>query len=217
MTDRIVVLSWRALLSAARTPAVWIAMGVHIAFFLLYVLNWGAGIPLVGARSVLEQFVTVQWIVLGVSLPWVAARSGAAGRRDDVAQLAAIARVSPSAIVVASVASLAVVLLALALVGLPFALLARQISAVSLAGLWRMQMPLYALSLYAAPVTAACMLVVASRFTAWMTASALTIAAMLAVPPGLAGAVVLVTLGAVVTAMLVSGADRRYWYLSEQA
>jgi hypothetical protein len=37
------------------------------------------------------------------------------------------------------------------------------------------------------------------------------------VPQGLAGAAVLAALGAGVGAVLVSGADRRLWYLSEHA
>jgi hypothetical protein len=67
----------RALLNAARTPAVWIAIGAQIVFLSLYLLVWGDGIPLVGARPVLDQFATTQWILLGVLLPWAAARTGA--------------------------------------------------------------------------------------------------------------------------------------------
>lgn len=218
MTDRrVLVLAWRALLAAARTPPLWAAVAVQIAFFAAYLLQWGTGIPLVGARPVLEQFASVQWFFLGLALPWAAVRSGAACRRDEVAQLAAFGSVLPSSIVSASVAALAVLLLATAAAGLPFALLAQQISALPAADLWRAQLPLYALSLYAAPIAAACMLVVANRYMAWMLATALTMAAMFAVPPGLAGVAVLVTVAAAVTAMLVSSADRRFWYLSEQA
>jgi hypothetical protein len=217
VTDRrILVLAWRALLTAARTPALWAAVGVQIAFYAVYMLQWGTGLPLAGARTALDQFATVQWVFLGLALPWTAARSGAGWRRDDVAQLAALGGVPPSSIVTATVGALAVVLLATAIAGLPFALLAQQISALPSADLWRTQLPLYALSLFTAPVAAACMLVVAGRYTAWLIATALTIVAMLAVPPGLAGDAVLVTAGAAVAAMLVSGADQRFWYLSEQ-
>ena len=218
MTERpLTTLVWRALLGAGRTPAVWMAMGVQIAFLSLYMLVWGDGLPLVGARPVLEQFATTQWIFLGLALPWVAARSGAAWRRDEVAQLAALGAVQPSSIVTASVAALAVLLLATAAVGLPFAVLAQQISALRLMELWRTQLPLYALSLCAAAVTATCMLVVANPLLAWTTATGVTCGVMIAVPPGLAGAVVLAALGAAIGVALVSGADRRFWYLSEQA
>jgi hypothetical protein len=218
VTDRrILALAWRALLAAARTPPLWIAVGAQVAFFAMYVLLWGTGLPLVGARTALAQFATVQWVVLGLALPWAAVRSGAAWRHDDVAQFAALGGVRPSSIVTASLAALGVVLLAMAIAGLPFALLAQQISALPMTDLWRAQLPLYALSLYAAPTAAACMLVVANRYAAWLMATGLTFAAMLAVPPGLAGGAVLVTVGAAVAAMLVSGADRRFWYLSEQA
>ena len=218
MTDRaLTTLVWRALLGAARTPALWIAMGVQIGFLSLYLLVWGDGLPLVGARPVLAQFATTQWIFLGLALPWAAARSGAAWRHDEVAQLAALGAILPSSAVAASVAALSVLLLAMAAVGLPFAVLAQQISAVPAMELWRTQLPVYALGLCAAAVTAACMLVVANRFMAWTAATALTLALMIAVPQGIAGAAVLAALAVAVGAALVNGADRRYWYLSEQA
>jgi hypothetical protein len=218
VTDRpVIVLVWRALLAAARTPALWVAMGAQAGLYSLYLLVWGDGLPLAGARPVLEQFATAQWIVLSLALPWAAARSGAAWRRDEIAQFAALGAVLPSSIVAASVAAQAVLLLATASVGLPFAVLAQQISAVPLAEMWRTQLPLYALGLCAAAVTPACMLVAANRFLAWTAATALSLAAAMIVPQGLAGAAVLAALGAGVGAVLVSGADRRLWYLSEHA
>jgi hypothetical protein len=210
-------LVWRALLNAARTPALWAAMGAQVVLFSLYLLVWGDGLPLAGARSTLEQFATLQWIVLGLALPWAAARSGAVRGRDDVARLAVLGAVPPSSIVTAGVAALAVLLLALAAVGLPFAMLAQQISAVPATELWRTQLPLYALGLCAAALTAACMLVAANRFAAWTASTALTLAVVALVPQGLGGGVALAALGAIVVAALVSGADRRFWYLSEQA
>ena len=90
----------------------------------------------------------------------LAARRGGA---TSIAQFAALGAMPPSSAVAASVTALAVLLLAMALVGLPFAVLAQQISAVPAAELWRTQLPVYALSLCAATVTATCMLVVANR------------------------------------------------------
>ena len=210
-------LMWRALLTAARTPALWAAMGAQVLLFSLYLLLWGDGLPLVGARSTLEQFTTLQWIVLGLALPWAAARSGVVRGRDEVARLAVLGAVPPSSVVTAAVAALAVLLVALAAAGLPFAMLAQQISAVPATELWRSQLPLYALGLCAAPITAACMLVAANRFAAWAAATALTLAVVALVPHGFGGGVVLAALAAIVVAALVSGADRRFWYLSEQA
>lgn len=217
MTDRVTALVWRALLAAARTPALWASMGAQVVLFSLYLLVWGDGLPLVGARPTLEQFATLQWIVLGLALPWTAARSGVVRGRDDVARLAVLGAVPPSSIVAAGVAALAVLLLSLAAVGLPFAMLAQQISAVPATELWRTQLPLYALGLCAAPITAACMLVAANRLAAWTAATALTLAVVALVPRGPGGGVVLAALGAIVVAALVSSADRRFWYLSEQA
>ena len=50
MTDRAVVaLVWRALLAAARTPALWVAMGAQAGLYSLYLLVWGDGLPVAGA------------------------------------------------------------------------------------------------------------------------------------------------------------------------
>jgi hypothetical protein len=218
VTERAVeALVWRALLGAARTPAVWIGLGAQVVFLSLYLLVWGDGIPLVGARPVLDQFATTQWMLLGVLLPWAAARSGAAWRGDEIAQMAALGAVSPASVLAAGVTALSALLVATAAVGLPFALLAQQISAVPALDLWRTQLPLYGLGLCAATMTAACMLVVANRLLAWMAATALTCGVMAAVPSGLPGAVVLAALGVTIGAALVGGANRRFWYLSEQA
>jgi hypothetical protein len=210
-------LAWRALVTAARTPALWAAMGAQVVLGSLYLLVWGDGVPVVGARPVLQQFATAQWIFLALALPWTAARSGAACRRDEIAHLAALGAVPPSSVVAASVTALAVLLLATAAVGLPFAALARQISAVPMTELWRTQLPLYALGVCAAAVTMACMLVVANRLFAWVAATALIVAAAIVVPQGLPGGAVLVAVGTVVAALLVSSADRRFRYLAEHA
>ena len=49
-------LVWRALVTAVSTPALWGANGAQIVLFLLYMLVWGDGLPVAGARPVLEQF-----------------------------------------------------------------------------------------------------------------------------------------------------------------
>lgn len=210
-----IALAWRALVGAGRTPAVWAAAGAQIALGSLYLLVWGDGIPLVGARPVLEQFATAQWVFLGLALPWAAARSGAAWRSDEVARLAAMSAVPPSSIVGAHVAALTVLLGAVAAAGLPFALLAQRISALPLSELWRTQLPLYALGLCAATASTACTLVVAPRLLAWTASTGLTVAAVMLVPPGLAGGAVLTALGAAAAAVLVTGADQRCRYVSE--
>ena len=218
MTERALeALVWRALLGAARTPALWIAIVGQLALLSLYLLVWGDGIPVVGARPVLDQFATTQAILLGVLLPWTAARAGAPARGDEIAHLAALGSVAPSSVVAAGVAALTLLLVATAAAGLPFALLAQQISAVPAGALWRTQLPIYGLAICSATITAACMLVVGNRVLAWTVATALTFAVMAAVPSGLPGAAVLAALGVAIGAGLVSGANRRFWYLSEQA
>ena len=218
MTDRaLTALVWRALLAAARSPAVWAAVAAQIALLSLYLLVWGDGLPLVGARPVLDQFATTQWVFLGFALPWAAIRSGAAGGPDAIARTAALGAVRPSSVVASGIVALALLLLTISLAGLPFALLAGQISAVPASGLWRSQLPLFALSLCVAPVAAACILIVTNRLLAWTITTAGTLALMTLAPSGVAGAVALVTAGALVSAFAVRGADRRFWYLSEQA
>ena len=208
-------LVWQALLAAARTPAVWAAVVAQIALLSLYLLVWGDGVPLVGARPVLEQFASMQWVCLGLALPWAAVRCGAARRPDEITHMAVLGATRPAVVVAAGVVALGLLLLTVSLAGLPFALLAQQISAAPMTALWHSQLPLYALSLCVAPVTAACILIVANRLFAWTLSTALTLTLMALLPAGVAGAAALVTAGAIAAALAVSGADRRFCYLSE--
>jgi hypothetical protein len=208
-------LVWRDVLTAVRTPAVWAVMAVQVTLMALYLLVWGDGVPLVGARPVLAQFATTQWVFLSLALPWAAARCGTARRRDDVAQLAALGAVRPSAVVGASLLAASGILLAIAAAGLPFSILAQQISAAPAAEWWRTEGPLFALSLCVAPITTACMLVLANRLFAWTVATALTLGTLALTPAGEAGGLVLLAVGAIVGGLLVSRADSHFLYLSE--
>lgn len=218
MTDRVAVaFAWSALLNAGRTPALWAAMAVQIALYSSYLLVWGDGVPLVGARPVLDQFATVQWVFLGLALPWTAVRSGAVRRRDEVARLSLLGAVRPSAVVAGSLCATMAIAVAVTASGLPFAILAAAISTIPLAGLWGAQAPLFALGGCASAFASACMLVTGSRLLAWACATGLTFGVVALAPAGAAGGVVLAAVGAVAAAVVVGNADRRLLHLAEQA
>ena len=87
-------LAWRQVVAAVRLPAVWIATAVQVAVLTLYIVVWGDGIPLVGARPPFEQFATAQTVLLLLVLPWVAARCLATAHRDTVSKLAVLTAVT---------------------------------------------------------------------------------------------------------------------------
>ncbi len=212
---RIRPLVWRELMAATRTPATWVVVAAQIAFFALYMIVWGDGVPLVGARPVLDQFVTAQWVFLGLTLPWAAARCGVTRHRDDVAQLAAFGAIRPSAVVTGLLLALTAMLLAITLGGLPFAILAQQISAAPVGRLAAAELSLLALSVFVSATTAACMLMLVNRLFAWVVASSVTVGVLALLPPGLFGGLALLVLGVSTGAWLVHAADGRFCYLSE--
>jgi len=208
-------LVWRELMAATRTPATWVVVAAQITLLALYLIVWGDGVPLVGARPVLEQFVTTQWVFLGLALPWTAARCGVTRHRDDVARLAAFGAIPPSAVVTGLLLSLTAMLLAITLGGLPFAILAQQISAAPASQLAAAELSLLALSVFVSATTAACMLMLVNRLFAWVVASAVTLGVLALLPPGLLGGLALLVLGVFTGAWLVRAADGRFRYLSE--
>jgi hypothetical protein len=216
VTERAAVwLAWRALLVSARTPALWAATIAHALLLALFLLVWGDGLPLVGARPVLEQFYTLQLAFLAVALPWAAVRAGAAPTRNGVTELAALGAVTPASVVGAAIAATTAVLAGMALGGLPFALLAQRISAAPPADLWAGQFLVLSLAWCVTTVSTACMLVLRDRLFAWVVATAATAVVLTALPAGLPGALVLLGLGAIVATVLVTGANARLAYLSE--
>jgi hypothetical protein len=212
---RILPVVWRELLASTRTPATWVVVAAQSALFALYMMVWGDGVPLVDARPVLDQFVTTQWVFLGLALPWAASRCGVTRHRDDVAQLAAFGAVPPSAVVAGLLLALTVMLLAITLGGLPFAILAQQISAAPISRLVAAELSLFALSVFVSATTAACMLMLVNRLFAWVVASAVTLGVLALLPPGLTGGLALLVLGVSTGAWLVVSADGRFCYLSE--
>jgi len=208
-------LVWRELMAATRTPATWMVVGVQITLLALYLIVWGDGVPLVDARPVLDQFVTTQWVFLGLALPWAAARCGVTRHRDDVARLAAFGAIRPATVVTGVLLALTTMLLAITLGGLPFAILAQQISAAPVSQLAAAELSLFALSVFVSATTAACMLMLVNRLFAWVVASAVTLGVLALLPPGLIGGLTLLVLGVSTGALLVRGADGRFWYLSE--
>jgi hypothetical protein len=218
VTDRtrVAVLVWRELLATMRSPALWAVVGAQGVLLALYLLVWGDGVPLVGARPVLAQFATAQWLFLSLALPWAAARCTSARRPDDVAYLSALGSLRPSRIVIAVMVALTAILLGITATGLPFALLARQISAAPAADWWRTELPIFTLSLCVAPLTSACLLFLSNRLFAWIVATGATLVLLGITPAGAPGGLLLGAAGVAAAGLLVSRADAPLQYVTER-
>jgi hypothetical protein len=202
-------LIWRELLVVTRTAGFWQATAVYLLVLAAYVVTWGDGIPVVNAASPLQQFITVQGMLLLVVLPWTAARCGTT-HRSDVTLIASLAAIKPSQVVLARCAALAGALFMLAASALPLMVVMQQLTASAFADVVSTFPALGALSVFTATLISAALLVFADPLRAWMAATAVTLAVgqaiALNVPAWLAAGLLL---GIVSTVT----ADRRLTYL----
>jgi len=111
------------------SPALPVAMAVQMAVLLVFLLVWGGGVPTTTGATVLEQLLAVQWGALVIVLPWAAARSLAPGGGEGLALLSLLTGVAPRQILCSRLASVFVVLVCVGLAGLPFVVLAQQMTA----------------------------------------------------------------------------------------
>jgi hypothetical protein len=209
-------LAWRQVVAAVRLPAVWIATAVQVAMLTLYIVVWGDGIPLVGARAPFEQFATAQTILLLLVLPWVAARSAATVHRDTVTRLAVLTACRPSTVVLGACLGLAGVTAVVAATGMPLAIVSQQISALGPQDLAAAQLRLLALSACAATLTLAAVLVSGNRLAGWLLATALAALVTRVAPAGMAGALTIGAIAACSAAALAQRAERTWQHLAER-
>jgi hypothetical protein len=206
-------LIWRELVVGARTRALWVATGAHVGLMMLFVLVWGDGVPVFGARPLFEQFGYVQTAVFMVLLPWIAARF-LTEDRIGISALAVLTASHPSHLVIAKWVSATLVLCATVACSLPAAALALEISALPAIVLLRTMPFLVATCGLVAAVTTACMLTSGGRLTGWLMATAATLAACrVADQPMASAAVAVIALG--VTGAVAYRADVSWRYATE--
>ena len=207
-------LIWREIVAVTRAPAFWVSAVLYVAALTAFVVVWGDGIPVAGARSSWEQFTLFQRVLLAILLPWTAARCGTSSRRE-LTLIGFLTARSPSSVLLAQCAALAVSLLALALSALPIMVLMQQIAATSLAAVTLAMAPAAVLALLVAVVTVTATIAIGAPLRVWGVAGTLTLVAAVVGPPG-PGAAPFVLAAVVVAAWLCLSALRsRLVYLPE--
>ena len=175
-------LIWREIVAVTRAPAYWVSAVLYVAALTAFVVVWGDGIPVVGARSSWEQFTMFQRVVLAILLPWTAARCGTSSRRE-LALIGFLTARSPSSVVLAQCAALAVSLLALALTALPVMALMQKVAVVSPAAVVLDIAPVAVLALLVAVVTVTASMAIESPIRVWGVAGIVTLVAAVVGPP----------------------------------
>jgi len=215
MRTQVAALAWQQVVRASRTPALWVVVVGHVLALTLYLVVWGDGVSLVGARAPFDQFTTAYTSLLVVLLPWVAARCLAVGTPDEVAIRAVLAGQRPLAIVFGATIGLALVLLAVVGTGLPIAVLAQQTSERSSWEIAHVAARLAGLAACLAPISAAATLATGSRLWGWLLGIVAGGVLASAAPLGVVGSTMLWPVAAFATASVAEHADRRWRHLAE--
>jgi hypothetical protein len=169
-------LVWREVLVFARSRALWAAVAAELSVLGAFVIVWSDGVPGISG-TVADQFQVVHTAALGVLMPWVSARCGVVDR-VSFTSLGLIAAEAPSHIVLARVAGAAVASAVLTTAALPVTIIAMQIAEAPMRWLMGGLGFHAALAVCSASVTTACMLAIADRLTAWITATLVTLIAI---------------------------------------
>ena len=202
-------LIWRELLVVTRTASFWVATAVYLLVLTAYVLTWGDGIPVVNAASPLQQFITVQSMLLLAVLPWTAARCGTV-RKSDVTLIASLAAVKPSRVALARCVALVAALSMLAASALPLMVVMQQLTASTVAAVAYAIPGFVVVAIFAATTTSAALLVFADPLRAWIAAAAVALTAGQAIAQNVPAWLAVSLLAGIVVTVT---ADRRLTYL----
>lgn len=205
----------------ARRPAFILSICAHVMILTAFVLAWSGGpeVPVLGGRVFYQQVRFVQAVLLTIMLPWIAARSVADERGDDVVLLAALTAVRPSRLMLARICAVLVALSSVVVSGLPVAVIASRMSGVPISRMFGDQAAIMALVLIACATSLGWRHVCRGRLAGWAIAGistgALVVAARLALPSFAATACALATIGGVTLLVITVRSDRSLRYLSE--
>ena len=217
MTTLLAALVWQQVATSSRTPAIWVAVIGHVLLLSLYVVVWGDGIPLAGARAPFDQFTTAYTALMVVLLPWVAARCLGVGTRNDLAIRAVLTAQRPLIVVCGATIGLAVVLLTVVGTGLPVIVLAQQTSEHSSWEAARVVARFAGLGACLAPLSLAATLLSESRLWGWLLGIVASSVLAAATPGGLVGSTMLWPIAGCAVAIVAEHAERRWRYLAEYA
>ena len=173
-------LTLRELITATRSAAVPAAGLLSLVVSAAFVLAWSPGVPLLAPLSLYAQTRALHWILLAALLPYAVVRSSPMDRRDSLELMAALNRVQPGAAAAAKVLGSFAVAMVVAVCGLPALVLAQQAAASPWSAVAVDLLPLAGLALLAAVSGIGAMLLARDGVHAWLLASGIVVAVLLA-------------------------------------
>ena len=218
-THNLIRVAWQLsrleLLVMLRTGAFWCAAVVNVLVAVAFVLLWGEGVPGLEG-SVFEQAIVVETAVLGLLLPWAAARCSGHDELRSLVFLARAAALRPAVLMIAKMVALGAGLAMLVVLVVPVMLVAQRIAAVSLP---QPALLVQALSIcgFVAVTTAAGMLTGADRIARWLTVTCVTALVIQVLPAGVLSWLALAAIAAVGAAVVASRADATLRFLPNAA
>jgi hypothetical protein len=174
-------LAWSELVSFWRAGAFWAAITVHVSLLFSFILVWGDGLPIVNGGTNWQQFNTVQFAILTVLFPWIAARCSPL-QGYDLVMLSLVTATSPSRLLVARWLAAWAALLGVMLMALPAMLLMQQIAIAPFMSVATCLGVAVALAGLAAAITSGCMAMFDRTLHGWVAATTATCAAGLLMP-----------------------------------
>ncbi|MGE0593041.1 MAG: hypothetical protein AB7G23_07425 [Vicinamibacterales bacterium] len=118
----------RELVLAATSPALPMAMAAQMAVLLAFLLVWGGGVPTMTGATVLDQLVVIHGVGLLIVMPWALARAVPLDSQESLGLLALLTGRSTTGIVGARLVAMFLVLVAVALAGLPLLVIGQQMA-----------------------------------------------------------------------------------------
>jgi hypothetical protein len=213
---RLGLLIWRDITVISRMTAFWAAMAIRAAVLSAFIVIWADGLPVPDRVSAFDQFILLDWLMLGVLLPWTAVRCALPREPHHVAALALTLASPPSAIVLARITALCATLAALAASGLPVYVLFRQVAGLSWNDVAAAAAATVVLASMAAMTTTVAALVFQSRITMWLVSVLVLLAAVMLVPPLGVMAIVEIATAAGATVAAARLVDSRGIYASDR-
>ena len=172
----------RELIVIVRCRGFWAAVATQVALLSAFVVVWGAGLPVQGASTPIQQFIAAQMALSSVLLPWTGLRCSVPSGRNGLAAIAMATAIRPSIAVLARCAALGVGLTVVTATSLPLTVVMQQVSARPLPDVLPALLPLAGVSAFAAVSATISSLVFRSRLVAWMVATLATVS-IVALPP----------------------------------
>jgi len=209
----------RELIVVARRPVLTAAVVVYVALLAGFTFMWGLKLPSLMSSSFYDALRVFEWGLFAIVMPWVVARCHAPDFGDGLVMFSAASARRPSSIVLAKVLSLAGVVAVVAIAGVPAAIVAEKMSAVSASAVLRDVVSLLSLALLVSAVTITWSVARGHAMTSWVGGSATTAIVLVAASrwtsSQAAQDVSILLVAAAVTAAAATWTDRVFRYCHE--